>query len=154
MAFMETLHSWVGFTMSYKFPSENRWWMGEQKPPQQKGQTLPLSKKQLSKLEEGLASPTDSKCPSTLSAGKVKIGQKHIESDIAPVLFKAWKDGFAVSSNFAREKAGKVAMAASMQLITTRVTEGVYSSNWQITAKGIRLLNELDLLENDNDYGC
>jgi len=37
-------------------------------------------------------------------------------------------------------------MAASMQLITTRITEGVYGSTWQITAKGIRLLNELNYI--------
>jgi hypothetical protein len=84
-----------------------------------------------------------------LNAKKVKIGQKRIEDDIALILFKAWKEGFAVSSNFARQNAGHVGMAASMQLITTRVSEGIYSSNWQITAKGIRLLNELELIDDN-----
>jgi hypothetical protein len=141
MAFMETLVTWAGFTTSYKLPLE-------------KEQTLNGGKTLLEIADEEAEKASDSKCPSKLSAKKVKHGQKRIEEELAPILFKAWKDGFAVSSNFAREKAGTVAMAASMQLITTKVTGSVYSSNWQITAKGIRLLNELDLLENDNDYGC
>jgi hypothetical protein len=56
-----------------------------------------------------------------------------------------------VQSDFARKNAGYVAMAASMCLITTRVTEGVYSSIWQITAKGVRLLNELEMISEDGD---
>jgi hypothetical protein len=35
-----------------------------------------------------------------------------------------------------------VAMAASLQLITTRVNKDVFSRTWQITAKGHRWLNE------------
>lgn len=82
------------------------------------------------------------------------IGPKHIEDELGPILYEAWKNGFAVQSNFARTNAGHVAMAASMQLITTRVSEGIYSSVWQITAKGIRLLNEIDFgwtSEEDDD---
>jgi hypothetical protein len=86
-----------------------------------------------------------------LKAPKGKIGLKHIEEDVGPILFKAWQTGFTVQSDFARKNAGHVAMAASMQLITTRVTEGVYSSIWQITAKGIRLLNELEWIGEDED---
>jgi hypothetical protein len=92
-----------------------------------------------------------------LSVPKEKIGRKHIEEALGPILFKAWQTGFTVQSDFARKHMGHVAMAASMQLITTRVTEGVYSSMWQITAKGIRLLNELewvDTIEDDNNNGC
>jgi hypothetical protein len=33
-------------------------------------------------------------------------------------------------------------MAASLQLITTRVNRDVFSRTWQITAKGHRWLNE------------
>jgi hypothetical protein len=92
-----------------------------------------------------------------LNVQKEKIGRKHIEEALGPILFKAWQTGFTVQSDFARKNMGHVAMAASMQLITTRVTEGVYSSMWQITAKGIRLLNELewvDTIEDDNNNGC
>jgi hypothetical protein len=54
----------------------------------------------------------------------------------------AWSEGFAVSSNFARANAELVGMAASLQLITTRVTKDVFSRDWQITSKGLRWLNE------------
>ena len=86
-----------------------------------------------------------------MNVPKERIGPKHIEKDLAPVLFEAWKNGFAVSSNFARQQAPYVAMAASMQLITTRIADGLYSSQWLVTAKGIRLLNELELVGDDND---
>lgn len=33
-------------------------------------------------------------------------------------------------------------MAASLQLITTRVNRDVFSREWQITNKGLRWLNE------------
>lgn len=55
---------------------------------------------------------------------------------------EAWKEGFAVSSRFARENSELVGMAASLQLITTRVTKDVFSRDWQITSKGLRWLNE------------
>jgi hypothetical protein len=87
-----------------------------------------------------------------LKSKKERLGQGRIEGELAPILFKAWKSGFTVQSNFAREEAGLVAMAASLQLITTRVSDGVYSSDWQITGKGIRLLNELEWI--DDDAGC
>ena len=86
-----------------------------------------------------------------MNVPKEAIGPKRIEKDLAPILFEAWKSGFAVSSNFARQQAPYVAMAASMQLITTRIAEGLYSSQWLITAKGIRLLNELELIEDEDD---
>lgn len=38
-------------------------------------------------------------------------------------------------------------MAASLQLITTRVNAAVFSREWQITIKGLRWLNETKELE-------
>lgn len=58
------------------------------------------------------------------------------------VLEEAWTSGFTVMSDFAQANMALVAMAASMQLITTRVSSGVFSRSWQITAKGLRFLNE------------
>jgi hypothetical protein len=49
-----------------------------------------------------------------------------------------------VSSNFARQQASYIAMAASMQLITTRVSSGVYRGAWNITPKGLSWLRETD----------
>ena len=65
-----------------------------------------------------------------------------VNSRLMGVCDTAWKDSFAVSSRFARENAELVAMAASLQLITTRVTKDVFSRDWQITSKGLRWLNE------------
>jgi hypothetical protein len=48
-----------------------------------------------------------------------------------------------VSSDFSRRHAELVAVAASLQLITTRVNSQVFSRDWQITAKGLRWLNEV-----------
>jgi hypothetical protein len=58
------------------------------------------------------------------------------------LLDEAWKTGFTVQSHTARSKAELVAMAASLQLITTRVNSQVFSRSWQITNKGLRWLNE------------
>lgn len=38
-------------------------------------------------------------------------------------------------------------MAASLQLITTRVNRDVFSREWQITTKGLMWLNETKELE-------
>lgn len=138
MALMETLRSWAGYTMNCNAPLE-------------KELMLTDSKELLSNVEKGLEVPTTLEFPSKLSVPKGKIGLKRIETDLSPILIKAWQTGFTVQSDFARANMGHVAMAASMQLITTRVTEGVYSSTWQITAKGIRLLNELELVDDSED---
>lgn len=55
----------------------------------------------------------------------------------------AWRDGFTVQSNSARDNAELVAMAASLQLITTRVNSTVFSREWQVTTKGLMWLNEM-----------
>jgi hypothetical protein len=58
------------------------------------------------------------------------------------VVREAWSDGFTVMSNFAQRHMEYVAMAASMQLITTRVDKNMYGRFWRITSKGLRWLNE------------
>jgi hypothetical protein len=58
------------------------------------------------------------------------------------VLDEAYRHSFTVQSGFARTNAELVAAAASLQLITTRVNRDVFSRDWQITAKGLRWLNE------------
>lgn len=45
-------------------------------------------------------------------------------------------------SDFAREWADYLAMAASMNLITTKVACDIYSRHWQITGAGLMLLEE------------
>jgi hypothetical protein len=63
------------------------------------------------------------------------------------LLERAWTHGFTIMSDYAQQNMELVAMAASLQLITTRVNRDVFSREWQITAKGLRWLNEAKELE-------
>jgi hypothetical protein len=56
---------------------------------------------------------------------------------------EAWVGGFSVQSLIARTHAEYVAMAASMQLITTQVGKAEFARMWRITNKGLRWLNEM-----------
>lgn len=69
-------------------------------------------------------------------------GSPGIEKQLMSLLDAAWQEGFTVQSDYARRHAELVAMASSLQLITTRVNRDVFSRTWQITAKGHRWLNE------------
>lgn len=59
------------------------------------------------------------------------------------VLARAWNAPFRTKSDFAREYADFIAMAASDGFITTRVATGLYDKNWRITAAGLRHLHTL-----------
>ena len=65
-----------------------------------------------------------------------------VERKLIALLDHAWQDSFTIMSDYAQRNMELVAMAASLQLITTRVNRDVFSRNWQITAKGHRWLNE------------
>jgi hypothetical protein len=86
--------------------------------------------------------PSASASASIAITASEALGQIHIEDRLTDVLDVAHRTGFTVSSIFARANAEAVGAAASLQLITTRVTRDVFSRNWQITAKGLRWLNE------------
>ena len=73
-----------------------------------------------------------------------------IDDGLVTVILEAHKLGFTVQSNFAREHADYVGMAASMGLVSTRVHSNVYSREWRPTVKGLSFLNEMDL-EEEND---
>ncbi len=47
-----------------------------------------------------------------------------------------------VKSDYVRTNAAVVAMAASMQLITTRLGIGRYGQSWRITTKGLTFINQ------------
>ncbi len=49
--------------------------------------------------------------------------------------------GISLASDFARKHMAHVAMAASLQLLTTRVASE-FGRKWRITSKGLRWLNE------------
>lgn len=74
--------------------------------------------------------------------GPKRTDVSSVNARLMEVCDMAWSVGFAVSSRFARENAELVGMAASLQLISTRVTKDVFSRDWQITTKGLRWLNE------------
>ncbi len=63
---------------------------------------------------------------------------------LTEVLRRAWIASFKTKSDFARENADFVAMAASDGLITTRIATGLYGASWLITAKGINHLTHID----------
>ncbi len=69
-------------------------------------------------------------------------GQKLIDRNLHEVLNVVWTSDVTTKSDFARAWADYIAMAASMDLITTRVADTVYSRHWQITAKGLHLLEK------------
>jgi len=64
--------------------------------------------------------------------------------DLTSTLRAAWRGGFLVKSNFAREHAQAVAAAACLGLITTRSVPRVntFGRTWLITAKGLSQLSK------------
>ena len=70
-------------------------------------------------------------------------GQKLID-----VLWAAWGGGFSTKSNFARDYADYVAVAASSGLITTHITGPTFGRFWLIAPKG---LERLWLIKEDTD---
>lgn len=51
-----------------------------------------------------------------------------------------------VQSDYARKLASIVGIAASMQLITTRIQKNQFAGEWQITTKGLKWLKEAEEL--------
>lgn len=58
------------------------------------------------------------------------------------VLKRAWLFGFRTKSNFAREYADEVAIAASLSFITTKIGKEHFDKTWHITRKGLDYLGE------------
>lgn len=56
---------------------------------------------------------------------------------IKVVLRRAWLQGFRTKSNFAREYADEVAIAASLGLISTKIGKDQFDKTWHITRKGL-----------------
>lgn len=72
-----------------------------------------------------------------------------IQNELLDVLSSVRDGDVTVSSNYAREKASVVAMAASMGLISTRIARDVFGRTWMITVGGLKTLNETEL---DGEY--
>jgi len=58
------------------------------------------------------------------------------------VLTRAHRGTFRVKGDFGRKEADIIAMAASLQLITTKVGPQRFATSWHITTKGLTWLNE------------
>ena len=63
-------------------------------------------------------------------------------NNITVVLKRAWLIGFRTKSNFAREFADEVAIAASLGLISTKIGKDHFDKTWHITRKGMDYLGE------------
>lgn len=70
------------------------------------------------------------------------IGPKRIDGCLKQVLHTTWTCQVTTKSDFARENADYIAMAASMGLISTRIMSNVYGRQWQVTAKGLDALEK------------
>jgi hypothetical protein len=53
-----------------------------------------------------------------------------------------WRENVRVKSDYARKEADIIAMAASLQLITTKIGKQRFAKTWLITSKGLTWLNE------------
>lgn len=64
--------------------------------------------------------------------------------DLTATLSAAWRSGFLVKSNFAREHAQAVAAAACLALITTESLphSNTFGRTWLITTKGLKRLSK------------
>lgn len=62
---------------------------------------------------------------------------------LTSILARARNAPFRTKSDFARENANLIAMAASDGFITTRIATGLYGRDWLITAAGIQRLHLL-----------
>lgn len=65
-----------------------------------------------------------------------------IHTDLRPILERAWLGGFSTKSDFAREKANGVAIAASLGLITTEIKPYKFGTKWVVTKQGLEVINE------------
>lgn len=99
------------------------------------------------KLEDG----TNLGVPLPPNSKSEVIGQKRIDDKLFVVLKDIWQYQVTTKSDFAREFADFIAMAASMGLISTRITESVYGRQWQITARGLVALEDYYGLHTNED---
>lgn len=69
---------------------------------------------------------------------------------IDDVLRKAWTEPFYIKGDFARLYAQEVAIAASLGLITTRLSEEHHGRQWFVTRKGLESIQH----EDPEDRSC
>ena len=81
-----------------------------------------------------------------------EIGQKPIDDipeelmaliAVVMVVDMARINPFTTKSNFARDAANEIALAASEGLISTRLEENKFTNRWMITMEGLQFLEEM-----------
>lgn len=86
--------------------------------------------------------------PSTASGAKAAAGRTLTDGDatarLKAVLHNCYRAGFTVKSDYARREADIIAMAASLQLISTKIGAQTFTRMWRITSKGLQWLNQED----------
>jgi len=90
--------------------------------------------------------------PSPQSIPWEELGLKHINGDeyienlvsLYIVLDRAWRNPFTVKSDFARDGALHIAIAASEGFITTKVDTDSWGRRWCITEVGMEVKADID----------
>lgn len=68
-----------------------------------------------------------------------------LDENLMDLLVAVQEGGVTVSCNKARENASLIGMAASLNLISTKVTRNVFGREWRLTVAGLLLLSEVEL---------
>lgn len=71
------------------------------------------------------------------------------EARLVAVVMAAYLQPFRTKSDFAREHADYVAIAASIGLISVAQGAFTFTRDWRVTAKGIRYLQNLGVLPHE-----
>lgn len=61
---------------------------------------------------------------------------------VCAVVRKSWLQPFRTKSNYSRQYANEVAVAASLGLITVRIGKDSYDRMWRVTRKGLDYIGE------------
>ena len=70
------------------------------------------------------------------------MGRHPLIDRLTSLLQRVYHDPMKVKSDYARKEAEVVAMAASLQLITTQIDAQCFARSWRVTTKGLAWLNE------------
>ncbi len=79
--------------------------------------------------------------PKSVAAGQTPT---NVDYRLHDLLNTVVRQAQRMKSDYIRSNAEIVAMAASMQLITTRVSKGTYAQAWRITTKGLTHIEQRD----------
>src|SRR6185437_633196 len=109
---MEISYSLAGYMTSCRLPAETDWEIELE-------DCLPAARKRPANRSSSGSSSTAITKPE--KRGQTLTNNPGLEGQLMDVLDEAWSKGFTIMSNYARQNSELVAMAASLQLITTRV---------------------------------